>query len=95
MIKEEIKNHINNLIDNFNRMDFQNQQEELFELYKTGEVEYVDVVDRYSECVKRIKQLEKQNKFLMERENKLQLIENMFTNKPVDLKVLSKLVRGE
>lgn len=95
MIKEEIKNHINNLIDNFNRMDFQNQQEELFELYKTGEVEYVDVVDRYSECVKRIKQLEKQNKFLMERENKLQLIENMFKNEPVDLKELSKLVRGE
>lgn len=39
--------------------------------------------------------LEKQNKFLMERENKLQLIENMFKNEPIDLKELSKLVRGE
>ena len=38
--------------------------------------------------------LEKQNKFLIERENKLQLIENMFKNEPVDLKELSKLVRG-
>lgn len=95
MAKEEIKNHINNLIDNFNNMSYESQQEELFELYKTGEVEYVDVVDRYSECVKRIKHLEKQNKFLIERENKLQLIENMFKNEPVDLKELSKLVRGE
>lgn len=42
-----------------------------------------------------VERLEKQNKFLMERENKLQLIENMFKNKPVDLKELSKLVRGE
>ena len=39
--------------------------------------------------------LEKQNKFLMERENKLQLIETMFKNEPIDLKELSKFVRGE
>lgn len=41
-----------------------------------------------------VERLEKQNKFLMERENKLQLIETMFKNEPIDLKELSKLVRG-
>lgn len=51
--------------------------------------EYTKILLEYAE------RLEKQNKFLMERENKLQLIENMFKNEPVDLKELSKLVRGE
>ena len=51
--------------------------------------EYTKILLEYAE------RLEKLNKFLMERENKLQLIENMFKNEPVDLKELSKLVRGE
>lgn len=42
-----------------------------------------------------VERLQKQNKFLMERENKLQLIESMFKNEPIDLKELSKLVKGE
>lgn len=53
------------------------------------------LINVYEKDIEYIKRLEKQNKFLMERENKLQLIENMFKNKPVDLKELSKLVRGE
>lgn len=53
------------------------------------------LTDVYEKDIEYIKQLEKLNKFLMERENKLQLIENMFKNEPIDLKELSKLVRGE
>ena len=53
------------------------------------------LIDAYEKDIEYIKRLKKQNKFLMERENKLQLIENMFKNEPVDLKELSKLVRGE
>ena len=33
-------------------------------------------------------------KFLRERENKLQMIEQMFANEPVDLTKLAKLVKG-
>jgi hypothetical protein len=51
------------------------------------------LIDAYEKDIEYIKQLEKLNKFLMERENKLQLIENMFKNEPVDLKELSKLVK--
>ena len=58
MNKEEIKEHIDNLINNFNNMSYEEQQEELFDLYKTGEVEYVDVVDKYSNFVKKYKQLQ-------------------------------------
>ena len=53
------------------------------------------LIDVYEKDIEYIKQLEKQNKFLMKRENKLQLIEIMFKNEPIDLKELSKLVRGE
>lgn len=53
------------------------------------------IINAYEKDIEYIKRLKKQNKFLMERENKLQLIENMFKNEPVDLKELSKLVRGE
>ena len=35
-------------------MNYESQQEELFDLYKTGEVDYVDVVDKYSKLVKKI-----------------------------------------
>ena len=52
----DVKEHINNLINNFNNMTYTEQQEELLELYKTGEVEYVDVVNRYSNLAKKYKQ---------------------------------------
>lgn len=41
------------------------------------------------------KDLHEKNEFLMKRENKLQLIEQMFKNGSVDLEELSKLVRGD
>lgn len=40
------------------------------------------------------KKLERENEFLRERENKLQLIEQLFKNEPVDLSELAKLVKG-
>ena len=53
-MNKEVKEHIDNLIKNFNEMNYEAQQEELFDLYKTGEVDYVDVVDKYSKLVKKI-----------------------------------------
>lgn len=44
----------------------------------------------YCEC-ERVKE---ENKFLRKRENKLQLIEQLFKNEPIDLSELAKLVKG-
>ncbi len=40
-----------------------------------------------------IKTLQQENLFLKKRENKLQMIEQLFKNEPVDLSELSKLVK--
>ena len=45
--------------------------------------------------LKKIETLEKQNEFLRKRENKLQMIEQMFKNKQINLKDLCTLVEGE
>ena len=66
-MNKDIKEHLNNLINNFNNMAYTEQQEELLELYKTGEVKYVDVVDRYSDLSKNYKKLQQENKQLKER----------------------------
>lgn len=63
-MNKDIKEHLNNLINNFNNMAYTEQQEELLELYKTGEVEYVDVVDRYSDLSKNYKKLQQENQQL-------------------------------
>ncbi len=42
-----------------------------------------------------IQKIQKENEFLRKRENKLQMIEQMFKNKQVDLGDLSALVEGE
>lgn len=63
-MNEDIKEHLNNLINNFNNMAYTEQQEELLELYKTGEVKYVDVVDRYSDLSKNYKKLQQENQQL-------------------------------
>lgn len=39
-------------------------------------------------------QLQQEINFLRERENKLQLIEQLFKNEPVDLSKLAKIVKG-
>ncbi len=39
--------------------------------------------------------LQQENDFLRKRENKLQMIEQMFKNEPVDLSELTKLVKGD
>lgn len=59
------------------------------------EEQLIILYEDYKTLYTEIKRLEKQNKFLIERENKLQLIEQMFLNEPVDLSELAKLVKGE
>ena len=50
----------------------------------------------YLESIKKLRtenrKLKKENKFLIERENKLQTIEQMFVNKQVDLKELNEII---
>ena len=52
---------------------------------------YEDYKYMYSEwCI-----IKKENEFLRERENKLQLIEQLFKNEPVDLSELAKIIKGD
>lgn len=69
----------NEMIDNLIR------KEEMEQLY----------VDRMMECRAKIIKLQKENEFLRKRDNKLQMIEQMFKNKQVDLGDLVALVEGE
>ena len=50
---------------------------------------YEDYKETYAEYEK----IKKQNEFLIERENKLQMIESLFMNEPVNLCELSKIVK--
>lgn len=52
---------------------------------------YEDYKETYIEYEK----LKQQNEYLIKRDNKLQLIEQLFLNKPVDLSKLSILVKGD
>ena len=51
--------------------------------------------DYEDKCVSAICKLEQENKFLRERENKLQTIEQMFKNGFVDLSKLNRLVNKD
>lgn len=51
---------------------------------------YEDYKETYIEYEK----LKKQNEYLIKRDNKLQMIEYLFENEPVDLSKLTKLVKG-
>lgn len=103
---EYIENYKNNIkeMENLDR-DLDNlkirygvKKKEIDDLNKTKEYlenrqdEYITTI---KEQRKQIRELKKQNKFLMERENKLQQIETMFENKRVILKELKELVKGE
>ena len=59
--------------------------------------EYFEKMERQSKelLISEIHKLQKENDFLRERENKLQMIEQMFKNKSVDLGDLCALVEGE
>lgn len=103
---EYVKNYKNNTeeMENLDR-DLDNlkirygvKKKEIDDLNKTKE--YLE--NRQDECIatikeqrKQIRELKKQNKFLMKRENKLQQIEAMFENKRVVLKDLKELVKGD
>ena len=59
--------------------------------------EYFEKMEKQSkeQLTNEIHRLQQENDFLRKRENKLQMIEQMFKNKQVDLGDLSALVEGE
>lgn len=61
MNKEEEK-YINELIDKFNNMTQQEQQEELKSLYTTSEISYVEISEKYRDAVRRLREIQKQFK---------------------------------
>lgn len=61
MNKEEEK-YINELINKFNNMTQQEQQEELKSLYTTSEISYVEISERYRDAVRRLREIQKQFK---------------------------------
>lgn len=61
MNKEEEK-YINELIDKFNNMTQEEQQEELKSLYTTSEISYVEISEKYRDAVRRLREIQKQFK---------------------------------
>ena len=61
MSKEEEK-YINELIEKFNNMTQQEQQEELKSLYTTSEISYVEISEKYRDAVRRLREIQKQFK---------------------------------
>lgn len=61
MTKEEEK-YINELVEKFNKMTYEEQQEELKNLYRTCEIAYVEVVERYSKAVKKLRKIQQELK---------------------------------
>lgn len=64
-------------------------------LYATHSI-ISNCVENYKPCeyLKEIEELKRKNTFLMKRENKLQIIEQMFKNGVVDLAKLDKIVKS-
>lgn len=61
MSKEEEK-YINELIDKFNNMTQEEQQEELKSLYTTSEISYVEISEKYRDAVRKLREIQKQFK---------------------------------
>lgn len=61
---------------------------------KLEEKSYKNMYEDYKYMYSEYQILKRENEFLRERENKLQLIEQLFKNEPVDLSELAKLVKG-
>lgn len=59
--------------------------------------EYFEKMEKQSkeQLINEIHKLQQENEFLRKRENKLQMIEQMFKNKQVNLSDLCALVEGE
>lgn len=75
-------------------------EEEILKAMKGFDVDYdklplIWINKRVMEYEDTIKELKQENEFLRKRENKLQMIEQMFKNKQVDLGDLCALVEGE
>lgn len=61
---------------------------------KLEEKSYKNMYEDYKYMYSEYQIIKRENEFLRERENKLQLIEQLFKNEPVDLSELAKLVKG-
>lgn len=55
---------------------------------------YKSMYEDYKYMYNEYEIMKRENEFLKKRENKLQLIEQIFKNQPVDLSELAKLVKG-
>lgn len=58
-------------------------------------LQIMNLVSEKHELEKQVRDYEGIIKFLTKRENKLQQIETMFKNEPIDLAKLSELVKGD
>ena len=58
-------------------------------------LQIMDLISENHELESQVNNYKKLVKFLTKRENKLQQIETMFKNEPIDLAKLSELVKGE
>lgn len=56
---------------------------------------YKSMYEDYKYMYNEYEIIKRENEFLRQRDNKLQMIEQLFLNEPVDLRTLAELVKGE
>lgn len=56
---------------------------------------YKSMFEDYKYMYNEYEIMKRENEFLRQRENKLQMIEQLFLNEPVNLSELAKLVKGD
>ena len=61
---------------------------------KLEEKSYKSMYEDYKYMYSEYQIIKRENEFLRKRENKLQMIEQLFLNEPVNLSKLTKLVKG-
>ena len=59
-MSQEEEKYINEFIDKFNNMTYEEQQKELKALYIISKILYVKIGDKYSNAVKRLHEIQKQ-----------------------------------
>lgn len=61
-MSQEEEKYINEFIDKFNNMTYEEQQEELKALYIISKIIYVKIADKYCNAVERLREIQKQFK---------------------------------
>lgn len=54
---------------------------------------YKSLYESYKELYNEYERIKSKNEFLLERENKLQMIEMIFANEPIDLTELARIIK--